>query len=654
MLKKLFATYVIPLACLTFPFAARAQAVANAQINGRVTDSSGAVVPGAEIRVTNLATQANREVQSNANGEFVLNELSIGRYSLLVRAHGFRDYQRSGIVLHVGDNIEMNVPLSVGEASETVNVNAAASEVDTTDNGIRQVMESENITNLPLNGRQPTQLILLSGGAVNVATSTLQNLADILTSKNFYSSVTISVAGGIGNSLNYVLDGGDNNDPMTDVNLPFPFPEALQEFNVDTSTLPAQYGLHPAGVVNIATRSGGDQFHGDAFEYIRNYDVNATNYFSHKTDGLKRNQFGGVIGGPVVRNKLFFFSGYQGTRNVQLPTSISYIPTAAAMEGNFSTLESSTCVTSGARTLINPNTGLPYSPTNQIPTTSFSPAAVELATKYLPQTSNPCGEVIYSIPTTGNEDQVIGRIDENISAKQSLFGRYFADDYRNPGVFTNSNLLQTTRAGNLELSQSATIGHTYIFNPNTLNSLHLTVTRLRNNRGPAANAIDPGQLGINIYDYIPSTLEVTVGSDFVVGCGSCSPAHINRDELQIADNVNLVRGSHSMVFGVDLIHAQLNSLTPSNGDGDFTFNGSFRQSRSGIDVEFLSIIADRSNRDTEATANRWLLDQLESGGQRSQQWIAANEPVARPLCRCRPLATPAIERFRAAGDTDCT
>jgi hypothetical protein len=547
-----------------------AQAVAVAQINGRVADPSGAVVAGATVRAEHLSTNEIHTAKTNTDGDFVFNNLPVGEYTLSVDAGGFKDYRRTGIVLHVGDNISVGVSLSVGQSTETVNVNAAASAVDTTDNSIRQVIDQASITNMPLNGRQPTQLVLLTPGAVTASVPS----TDIISSKNFYSSTTISVAGGQPNQLNYVLDGGDNNDPMTNVNLPFPFPEALQEFSVDTSTLPAQYGLHPGGVVNIVTRSGGNQFHGDAFEYIRNYAVNAKNYFASVNDSLKRNQFGGVIGGPVVHNMLYFFSGYQGTRNIQNPSYVGYVPTPAVLQGDFSTFESSTCVASGARTLINPQTGQPYSPKNQIPITAFNSAAIAL-TKYLPTTSDPCGKVVYTIPNTGNEDQVIGRIDATLGSKQSLYGRYFADDYRNPGVFTNNNLLTTTRAGNLELSQSLTLSDTYTFTPDTLNSLHLTVNRLRNNRGPAANDISPQTIGVNMYDYVPVGLQVGVGSDFSVGCTSCAPAHINRDELHVADDVYLVRGSHSFMLGVDIIHSRLNSRTPSNADGLLQFNGTY-------------------------------------------------------------------------------
>ena len=196
---------------------------------------------------------------------------------------------------------------------------------------------------------------------------------DVVGSKNFYSSVTVSLAGGQINSVNYLLDGGDNNDAFTNVNLPFPFPDALQEFSVQTSSLPARYGLHPAGVVNAVTKSGTNAFHGNVFEFLRNGDLNARNFFATAQDSLKRNQFGGTIGGPIIHDKLFFFGGFQGMYNRQdPPQTISYVPNQAVLNGDFSTIDGASCVSGGkAKSIIDPLTGLAFT-NNQIPTSAAS------------------------------------------------------------------------------------------------------------------------------------------------------------------------------------------------------------------------------------------------------------------------------------------
>src|SRR5215469_3310201 len=179
--------------------------------------------------------------------------------------------------------------------------------VQTDSQSLSQVIDDKRINELPLNGRVPTQLIMLSGGATN----TPPRYSDLTGSKNYFTSDSISVAGGESNGTNYLLDGGENLDTFSNVNLPLPFPDALQEFSVETSSLSARYGMHAGAVVNTVTKSGTNQIHGDLFEFIRNGAVNARNYFATSRDKLKRNQFGGTVGAPIVKGKVFGFFGYQ-------------------------------------------------------------------------------------------------------------------------------------------------------------------------------------------------------------------------------------------------------------------------------------------------------------------------------------------------------
>jgi len=227
--------------------------------------------------------------------------------------------------------------------------------VQTQQNTISQVVDQQRIVDLPLNGRDPTQLITISGASINHSDGTNTG------SKSFFSSQSISIAGSAGNETNYLLDGGDNNDSFTNVNMPFPFPDALAEFSVETSTLPARNGLHPGGVVNAVTKSGSNRWHGDVFEFLRNGDVNAINYFAPRQDSLKRNQFGGTFGGRIIRDRLFFFGGFQQSNIRQDPSaSTAYVPTAAALAGDFSALDGAGCQARGVARVINdPTTGLP-------------------------------------------------------------------------------------------------------------------------------------------------------------------------------------------------------------------------------------------------------------------------------------------------------
>src|SRR5215467_3156238 len=224
-----------------------------------------------------------------------------------------------------------------------------------------------------------TKKILLKGGPPKVPTPTFGGAQAMVTSKNSPGSVAVSVGGGQATGNNYVMDGADNNDTFSNVNLPFPFPDALQEFSVQTNGLSAQFGIHPGTVVNVVTKSGTNQIHGDLFEFIRNGDFNARNFFAPTQDTLRRNQFGGTVGGPVRKDKLFLFNGFQATRTrTAPPQTISLVPTQAALSGDFSTLESAGCQSSHMTvTLKDPTTGQPF-PNNFIPVNRFSTPAVGL------------------------------------------------------------------------------------------------------------------------------------------------------------------------------------------------------------------------------------------------------------------------------------
>jgi len=572
MRRQIVTLLLFPAAALTvLAPGSFSQAVAVAEVSGSVADTSGGAVAGAQLAMTETQTQVERTATSDPAGRYVFPNLPVGSYSLSVKKAGFKTYVQSGILLEVGNNVELNVTLPLGAVTESIEVNASAGMVETRQNTISQVIDQARITDLPLDGRQPTQLIILSGASVTT------NGASLVTSKNFYSSTSISVAGGQGNSVNYLLDGGDNNDSFSNVNLPIPFPDALQEFSVETSTVPARYGLHPGGVVNAVTMSGTNEWHGDVFEFLRNGDVNARNFFAPVHDSLKRNQFGGTIGSHIIRNKLFFFAGFQGTFNrSNPPQSISYVPTAAALNGDFSAIDSSSCVANGrAISLIDPLTGSPF-PNDQIPANRISPVAVKLAS-YLPPAQTPCGKVTYGIPTTGDDDQVIGRVDWVQNTKHTIYGRYYIDDYRNPDVYTN-NLLTTIANGNLERAQSLTIGDNYVFNASTLNALHLTGTRRRDNRGPAENSLSPTTFGINVPYIEAGYVPITVSGYFSVF--NSAPAYFDTDSIHVADDFDLIRGGHHIAFGLDYIRDQFNTINEYNGNGNFTFNGQYVSGKS--------------------------------------------------------------------------
>ena len=373
---------------------ASAQAVSTAQINGTIKDSGGLALPGVTVTMTQTDTGLVRSVTTNETGAYIMTNLPVGPYRLEAALQGFRTFAQTGITLEVNSNPTLNVTLQVGELAETITVEGTAPLVETRNPGIGQVVTNEQVVELPLNGRQLTQLILTAGMASPAAGPG----ATALSTPRNYPSALISVAGGLANGMTYSLDGANHNDPYGNVNLPLPFPDAMQEFKVETNALPAQYGYHSAAAVNAVTKSGTNQLHGDGFEFLRDHRLNATNYYAavgpdgkKKDDGLRRDQFGGTAGGPIVQNKLFYFVGYQGTRvDVTPSTFFQFVPTAQMLAGDFSTITSPQC--NAGRTIA---LRAPFDATNHISPALFSPAAVNI-TKRLPATADPCGRVDFA------------------------------------------------------------------------------------------------------------------------------------------------------------------------------------------------------------------------------------------------------------------
>ncbi len=289
---------------------------------------------------------------------------------------GFRTYVQTGIVLEIASNPVIPVSLQLGELAETVSVEASAPLVETRNPAIGGVIENERIEELPLNGRNSADLIEIAGAVVRTESSSSRS------SQGASGGVGYSVAGGQAFGVAFLLDGALHNNPYDNFNLPLPFPDALQEFRVETSSQNAQNGFHSGASVNAATKSGTNPFHGDLFEFFRHHRFNATNPFNvidpvtreRRDDGLKRNQFGGTLGGPIATDRLFFFGAYQGTRTDERPSDdVRFVPTPAMLAGDFTQVASAACRTAGALALPAPFAG------NRIDPALLNPAAVRIA-----------------------------------------------------------------------------------------------------------------------------------------------------------------------------------------------------------------------------------------------------------------------------------
>jgi hypothetical protein len=539
---------------------ASAQAVAGAQISGTVRDSSGGTIPGAEVTVTKTDTGATRTVFTSADGVYVLPNLAVGPYQLKVVLQGFNSYVRDGIVLQVSSNPEINVTLAVGNISEQVTVTANSTLVETHSTGVGQVIDNQRVMELPLNGRQATELIFLSGLATSAPPG------DLNTNKNF-PTVTISVAGGQANGITYIMDGGTHNDPFNNLNLPTPFPDALQEFKVETSALPARYGYHAASAVNLITKSGSNQVHGDAFEFLRNYHFNARNFFAPERDSLNRNQFGGTVGAPIIRNKMFLFAGYQGRIEKSNPaTTISFVPTQAMLNGDFTAITSPAC--NGGRQL-NLTGGFVN---NQIDPSRLSPVTLKFL-QHVPVSPDPCGRLQYGIPNNSTEHQGLAKVDYTINPNSSLFARYFYAVYDNPATYEGANVLTLSRTGQNNQVHSVVLGHNQVLSASTLNSLHVTFNRTLNDR-PLPEYFSATDLGARVSSLVPGYVGVSVtGNGFSVGSGATNPGYFNSKGWQVADDLDVIRGAHQLSIGGNWIRSRIETLNNRPTNGAFTFNG---------------------------------------------------------------------------------
>jgi hypothetical protein len=554
-----------------FILGSAAFAQSTGSIVGTVTDPSGAVVPACKVTVTETETQLTRETVCSEMGHYVVASIRPTTYSLTVETQGFRTYTQKPIVLQANQSLTVDVVLKVGETTDTVVVEASAQQVDTTTATIAEVVDQTRINELPLDGRNPVQLISLVAGTAwappNRARQGLTMPVD----------VEIATNGARGNQISYQLDGANNSDGLTNVNAPFPFPDALQEFSVQTANYSAQFGKNAGAAVNGVTKSGTNQLHGDVFEYVRNYDMNAGDWATGAVDSLKRNQFGFTVGGPVFipklydgRNRTFFFLGYQGTRIANVvPTQQGYVPTVAEMNGDFS---------QSGTTIIDPTTGNPF-PNNQIPMTRADPSS-QLAKKFYPATNDPSGLVYYAQPNAQTYGEWIGRLDQSISAKDSLSFRYYLDQYTKKGVYTDNDLL-TVLTGRSIPSTNAVLSENHVFTPTVLNQVRFGFSRINGqNTTPSGIPSMTRDMGVKAnQDPLPSDID-----DLCIWNHACFsaawPVIWTRNIGEFSDDFHWVRGKHDFGFGTRIAFSRFDDLNTFATRPEAEFSGDW----TGYDV----------------------------------------------------------------------
>jgi hypothetical protein len=546
-------------------------AQATAEISGTVRDQTGAVLPGVEVTATQTSTGIARMTVTNETGSYVLPNLATGPYRLEASLPGFRTFVQTGIVLQVNTSPVVNPTLEVGQVTEQVEVEANAALVETRASGVGQVIENQRILELPLNGRQVTDLITLNGAAVQTTS----------VSGRLFSGVFIAIGGGVPFGTDYSLDGANHINFLTGVSMPTPFPDATQEFKVETSGLGANRGNSSS--VGVVTKSGTNEFHGDLFEFVRNDLFNARSYFATTNSSLKRNQFGGTIGGPVIKNKLFFFGGYQGTiQRADAADTQAFVPTAAMLAGDWTAFAAPACNRGTQVTLRAPYTN------NRIDPAQYSRTAVFAVNKILaslPVQPNACGLITYGgVPSQRDEHMFVTKLDWQKSDRHSLFGRFMSQTIDTPnGLAVTKNLLASGTTGTDALSTSYAFGDTFLIGNNTVQTFRLAVNRITNKQigNSFFSWCDAGINQAFYYcGYTPTWVNaVTItggfnfGSNF--GDGLSNLTYWVPTSYQANDDISIVKGNHQLSVGVGAMYGRIIEQARFADGGQMTFNGTF-------------------------------------------------------------------------------
>lgn len=537
------------------------------QIVGMVTDASNAVAPNVTVTAIEAGTGYERKGVTDASGHFVIPSLRPAVYDVTAQAAGFRPFRRRDVELLANQSLTVNVTLEVGNVTEAVTVEAPVVQVDTSTSTLRETVDRARLVELPLNGRNAAALTTLVPGNVIAPSAAI----DQGSTKTAPGGMVISSSGSRQNQVSYRLDGGDNVDRYTNINMPFPFPDALQEFSIQTSNYTAEFGGNAGAEVNVVTKSGTNEFHGGGFEFVRNGEFNARNFFAPKTDVLKRNQFGVFGGGPVMlphydgHNRTFFFAGWQETilRNTNNSAN-AFVPTNDELAGNFTTC-GSTC----AKAIKDPLTGNPF-PNNQIPVSRFDPAALKLTQSYLPRIDG-SGLIFYGGAVHQNTDEGILKIDHLFGEKDRISGRYYVQQFRDAPPYVPQDLLTYSNIAGIR-SQSAVLNETHTFSPTLLNEAVFTYSRTYSTRLPPGQMPNVGDFGVNIYQPSPSLIESVAVTGFF-NVGVTAVATFVRNNFEWNNTTRWVHGAHSISAGGTIARERMDIVNQSMQYGMFTFNG---------------------------------------------------------------------------------
>jgi len=578
---------------LVFVFAGGSRAqVDTASLVGTIKDPTGAVINGARVTVTNVATSEQSTVTVGDNGNYVFPYLRVGTYTVSAEAAGFKKAVVTGITLNVQDRKQVDISMVLGATSQEVKVTESAPLLDTQTGDVGHVVDSEQVEDLPLNGRRYDQLSLLTAG-VNVTTPAFVQRAEGVFSVNGNSST----------QNNFVLDGGDNNSYTTNLQDQSaqsvqPAVDSLAEFKLQTRDYNVEYGRNAGGVINASIKSGTNGLHGDIYEFIRNDKLDANDFFLNQAGqpraAFQQNQFGATAGGPIRRNKTFFFVNYEGTRIRQGTTLVNTVPTPLMRQGNFTELPSlptspsiaglsqfSSCINAGV-----------------VNSSCIDPVAAKIFALYplpntnLAQEGVPGGftgnNYIASVKQMRNSDEGAVRIDHKISDSDNLYGHLVIFDLRldKPGIFSAINpiadgTIDSTSGINLDRGTNVTLAWIHTFNAAVINDSHFTFDRSASHSKPdALGQIVDSQFGLSGIPNFGPTIsgglpELDVSGFAQLGSPRWLPQNQFAQIWQFKDAVTYIKGTHTIKGGMEWRRDADNFLDLSANRGFYNFSGQY-------------------------------------------------------------------------------
>ena len=565
----------------------------NGRIRGTVTDPSGAVVVGANVTATNAQTGVAYNATSNSTGAYEFLQLPVGTYNISATASGFQSFTANGIKLNIDQVYVQPISFKVGEGAQTVEVQANAVQVDTTNMQLNNVVEAKQIVDLPLIGRNWTQLELISPG--------VQSSSDRFG--------TFSVNGAQAQQTSFLINGTDINDLPLNTTQYTPSPDALSEFNLITSSLNPEYSRNSGAIVNATVKNGTNSFHGDAFDFYRDTFLNTHNFFQTTAPKFHQNLFGGTLGGPVLKDKAFFFLSYQGNRASSPQTVATNTVFSQAQLGTGGTADWSKVIKSGALvpftlstkpipgTLL-ASTGCPAGstwvscfPTGQIPVSAFNPLSLKLVKQFVPLPNSSGNTFVFNPVTTTVQDQGIARIDGNVTSKDQLWGLFVFEHRPTSDTlpFTGATLPGFGDVSTRETHQF-TADWSHVFSPSALNDFRLGYSRFNFGAVSPQQVVLPSSAGFGVTPQHPEVAglpRISITGFFNLGFSNNGPQPRIDQNYQADDNFSKIVGRHSLKFGYD--GRRFNVANPffGNNNGNYSFSNAsttkFTTGNAGLD-----------------------------------------------------------------------